>query len=104
MILVDTTVWVEHIRYGLDEMVDLLNDNRVYQHELVTLELSCWTPPNRDLFFTSMDKLPKLQAVSAAYVVQFIQLNKLYGKGCGGIDMSLLACVVISGAKLGQSH
>lgn len=100
MILADTTVWVEHIRYGVDDLVDLLNDNRVYQHKLVTLELACWTPPDRNLFFTSMGKLPTIQAVGAEYVVQFIHINKLYGKGCGGTDMSLLACTVISGAKL----
>ena len=100
MILVDTTVWVEHIRYGVDDLVDLLNDNRVCQYELVKLELACWTPPNRNLFFISMEKLPTIQAVSAEYVVRFIHLNKLYGRGCGGIDMSLLACAVISAAKL----
>lgn len=47
-----------------------------------------------------MNNLPKVQAVSTEHVVRFIQLNKLYGKGCGGIDSALLACAAISGAKL----
>jgi predicted nucleic acid-binding protein len=41
MILVDTSVWIDHFRRTNAGLVDLLRENRVFVHPMVVGELAC---------------------------------------------------------------
>ena len=100
MILADTSVWVDFVRYGFPMMDELLSKNLICAHELVRVELTLWTPPNRDIFLTQYCTLEAISSIYPDQVCNFVNLNKFYGRGCGAVDMSLLASCAVHGAKL----
>jgi len=86
MVLVDTSVWVEHIRNGLPELEGLLRLGNVVIHELVMMELSLWTPPNREIFLADLSALPYAKLTLTP---KMIDSYALYGRGCGYVDSTL---------------
>ncbi len=101
MILVDTSVWVDHLRSGNPRLTELLEQNRVLMHPMVLGELACGNLQNRRQLLQLWQSLDVLQAVSHDEALYFIEHNGLMGKGIGYIDAHLLASVaLIAGAKL----
>lgn len=101
-VLVDTSVWVEHFRKANATLVELLETDSVLNHPMVTAELACGTPPQpRAQTLHSIGLLRSCKQATLREVVDFIEQQRIYGKGCGLIDMCLLASTLITpNAKL----
>lgn len=96
-ILIDTSVWVGHFRKRNDELVRLIQMDAVSTHSMVLLELACGTPPSpRQQTLRDIALLHKVKEATTAEVMWLIENEKLYGMGCGMVDISLLASVLIS--------
>jgi len=101
-VLVDTSVWVDHFRRSNAVLTELMALDRVLTHPFVVGELACGTPPAPRLR-TLSDMALLLPANQAApdEVRDFIEREKLFGLGCGWIDLTLLASTLITqGAQL----
>lgn len=101
-VLVDTSVWVDHFRNGNDALADLIELDLTLTHPMVIGEIACGTPPApRMQTLASIDLLQPCNQASPSEVIEFIEREKLYGLGCGWVDMSLLASTLITpGAEL----
>lgn len=96
-ILVDTSVWIDHFRNGNDVLVELILQDRVLTHPMVILELACGTPPEpRKQTLNEIGMLQMTKQSSYSEVLDFIEREKLFGQGCGLVDMSLLASTLIT--------
>jgi predicted nucleic acid-binding protein len=97
MVLVDTSVWVQHFRYGSENLDKLLSNDQVLSHPLVLLEIACGSPPaprNRTLAY--IGKLQIAKTASASEVMNLIETKNLYDSGCGAVDVLLLASTLIT--------
>lgn len=100
MVLVDTSVWVEHFRRGLPELARLLDAGSVVCHPFVLGELACGNLRNRREILELLQTLCRCPAATHEEVLSFIEANHLMGHGLGYIDMHLLACAKLSGLSL----
>ena len=100
MLLVDTSVWVEHLRNGTPALEGALNDGQVVCHPFIIGELACGNLKNRSHILSLLDTLPKAQLADHEEVMQFIETNRLMGKGLGYIDIHLLASAVLTNVPL----
>ena len=98
MILVDTSVWIDHLRAGDEELVALLNESRVLMHPFVLGELACGTLSNRDKVLALLKDLPTATVATDEEVLFFIERHTLMGRGIGYVDAHLLAAVELTGA------
>lgn len=98
-VLVDTSVWVDHFRRNNAALIDLLLADRVLAHPMVLLELACGTPPQpRQRTLGDIAQLQSSQQASQREVLELIEREKLYGLGCGLVDLVLLASTLITPA------
>lgn len=96
-VLVDTSVWVDHFRNGNDTLVDLIDLDLVLIHPMVIAELACGTPPApRVRTLDDLSLLRQCEQVSLGEIRHFIERERLYGLGCGLVDMALLASTLIT--------
>jgi predicted nucleic acid-binding protein len=100
MILVDTSVWVDHLRYDNPRLVQLLNSNQVLCHPFVVGELACGILKNRTELLTLLSQLPQAALAAETEVLFFIEQRNLMGRGIGYIDSLLLASVCLDGSVL----
>lgn len=100
MILVDTSVWVFHLRQGNSKLEQLLNDGDVLCHPFIMGELACGNIKNRAEILSLLRTLPKADFLDEEEILLFIEKNNLMGKGFGLIDIHLLASARLSGAPL----
>ena len=100
-VLVDTSVWVRHFREADIHLQELLVQDSVLMHPLVHAELACGTPPapRADTLAALAMLRPSLEA-SIPETLAFLEKNKLFGKGCGLVDLSLLASTLITPGAL----
>ena len=94
-VLVDTSVWVDHLRSGDSDLTDLLNNNRVLIHPMVIGELACGNLNNRSSLMTLWMSLNSLMPASHDEVLYFIEHQRLMGKGIGYVDVHLLASITL---------
>lgn len=101
-VVVDTSVWVDHFRNRNDALVNLMVSDQALTHPMVLVELACGTPPApRARTLGDIGLLRPANQASLAEVMSFIEREKLYGVGCGLVDVSLLASTLITpGAQL----
>lgn len=98
-VLVDTSVWVDHFRRGNAALVALLQADLALTHPMVLLELACGTPPQpRQRTLGDIAQLQSSQQASQREVLELIERERLYGQGCGLVDMVLLASTLITPA------
>jgi predicted nucleic acid-binding protein len=95
LILVDTSVWVDHLRRGNPQMVRLLELNMVFLHPSVIGELACGNLKNRGLLSALAD-LSQVVLATDAEVLEFLERHKLYGRGVGWVDLHLLASAILT--------
>ena len=93
MILVDSSVWVDHLRHGDQRLVTLLRASQVLTHPFVIGEIALGSLKNRDTILGSLTGLPKAATATDEEVQKFIESNALFGLGIGYIDAHLLAAV-----------
>lgn len=95
-VLVDTSVWVDHFRHRNDPLVKLLERDLVVMHPLVLGEIACGTPPQRSQTLLDLDSLQQSQQASIREVMDFVERERLFGLGCGLIDLTLLASTLMT--------
>lgn len=97
MILVDSSVWVDHLRTSEPALAELLNSAQVLIHPFVVGELACGNLRNRNAVLSLLQDLPTAPAATDEEVLFFIERHGLMGKGIGYIDAHLLAAVSLTG-------
>jgi len=100
MILVDTSVWIDHLRHGEAELVAALQQSQIMVHPFVVGELACVNLKNRSQLLSLLESLPAATKASDAEVRAFIDQHALMGRGIGYIDVHLCASARLSGAQL----
>jgi len=96
MVLIDTSVWVLHLREGNIGLKRLLNDGDVVCHPFIIGELACGNLKNRYEILSFLQALPLATQVEHEDVMQFVENYRLMGKGLGYIDMHLLASALVT--------
>jgi predicted nucleic acid-binding protein len=100
VILVDTSVWVDHLRSHDANLGRLLEDGTIQIHPFVIGELACSGLTNRAAVLDLLQNLPAATVAEADEVLNFIAGHKLYGRGVGYVDVHLLASAAIDGVRL----
>lgn len=95
-VLVDTSVWVDHLRSRDQKLVQMLSTNDVVIHEDVIGELSCGNLQNRSSILKYLTSLPQIPSLQRAKVLASIKSRNWSGKGIGLIDATLLQSVIDS--------
>jgi predicted nucleic acid-binding protein len=96
VILVDTSVWVDHFRTANRRLAELLELDQVLCHPFVVGELACGNLRRRAEVLSLLAELPHLPALATEDVLTFIDGHRLKGKGLGWVDVHLLAAAVVS--------
>ena len=101
MILVDTSVWIDHLRFRNAGLVQALNNAMVLCHPFVIGEIALGRVKDRDLVLDSLTDLPTSVVATDAEVRRMIVRFSLFGLGVGYVDAHLLASVRLTpGATL----
>jgi hypothetical protein len=100
MILVDTSVWVAHLRHGTTGLEALLDDGRVLCHPFIIGELACGNLSNRSEILSLLQALPSALRAEHKELLDFIESHRLMGKGLGYIDVHLLASALLTNVPL----
>jgi predicted nucleic acid-binding protein len=100
MILVDTSVWIDHFRQGNNRLVDLLRSGQVFTHEFVIGELACGSLPDRANTLANLIALPCLPNVPFEESLAAIDRLKLVSIGIGFVDACLLSTALVSRSLL----
>ncbi len=97
MILVDTSVWVEHLRAGTPALAAALEQGAVSMHPFVLGELACGNLKNRGEVLRLLGELPGAPIATDLEALNLIERRALAGRGIGYIDVHLLASVALAG-------
>jgi predicted nucleic acid-binding protein len=98
--LVDTSVWVDHLRRANGRLAGLLDEGNVLSHPFVIGELACGNLGHRDEILALLAALPEAPVAHHAEVLDLVSSRKLYGQGLGWIDMHLMASALLAGSSL----
>lgn len=96
MILVDTSVWIDHLRSSEAHLSGLLNEGRVCMHPHVLGEIALGSLTNRATVLESMRDLPQAAVATEDEVFRFIKTHTLFGLGTGYTDAHLLAAAKLT--------
>ena len=100
MILVDTSVWVEHLKHTSAELIALLEDDQVLTHSFVIGELALSGLINREEILDLLEVLPRATEASHQEALEVVHRWSLDGRGIGWVDTHLLAAALLSDARL----
>ena len=100
MILVDTSIWVSHLRQSSRQLEKLLMNAEVMCHPFIIGELACGNLKNRDEIISLLQSLPMAPAVEFDEFLFFIDRNHMVGQGVGFVDVHLLASAQLAGVLL----
>ena len=95
-ILVDTNVWIDHLRTTEPVLVDLLERDQVCVHQSVITELALGNLKDRSIFLGALERLLIVRNVDDQGVRHFIEERRLWGRGLSAVDVALLASVVVT--------
>jgi predicted nucleic acid-binding protein len=99
-VLVDTSVWVDHLRATDAHLSLLLEHGRVLCHPFVIGELACGNLKNRAEILAALSELPAAATIDFDEFMHFVDQNRLHGVGLGFVDINLLAAALLSDATL----
>ena len=100
MILVDTSVWVDHFREGNPRLTELLNNQEVLIHPFVVGELSLGMLKNRTQILELLSRLPQAPIAEHEEVMAAVAKHSLFGVGIGWVDAHLVASSLIASVGL----
>jgi len=95
MILVDTTVWIDHLRKSEPGLQNLLENTQVATHSLVRLELALGSIANRETVLAELAKLPQAPVADTDDLFHLVGARKLERRGIGVTDLHLLASALL---------
>jgi predicted nucleic acid-binding protein len=100
VILVDTSVWINHLRTPSKVLAQLLDLEQVLIHPFVVGELACGNLANRKEIIALLHALPFAPKADDDEILFFVERHKLMGRGLGLVDVHLLASTTIGGASI----
>ena len=100
MILVDTSIWVDHLRVADRQLTGLLLEEGVLCHPFVVGELACGALRRRREILGLLQDLPQAPVVDQQEVLAFVDAHALMGSGLGWVDVHLLASAALAGQRL----
>ena len=95
-VLVDSSVWAGHFKQRNDHLVALLEEGAVVCHPYIVGEMACGTPPTRKAVIGLLSELESAPVATQEEFLAMMDARQLYGRGCGFVDMSLLASALLS--------
>ena len=98
--LVDTSVWIDHLRRGNENLASLLRAAQVHCHPFVIGELACGNLRRRQEIIALLKNLPEVPLAENGEVLVFVEAHGLMGSGIGWVDAHLLAAAAISNSAL----
>ncbi|MGD1015078.1 MAG: type II toxin-antitoxin system VapC family toxin [Roseiarcus sp.] len=96
MVLVDTSIWIDHLRRGDAKLARMLDEAKVLTHPFIIGEIALGNLRARDGILTAIDRLPKANVASDSEILHFIAAHSLWGLGIGLVDAHLLASVLLT--------
>jgi predicted nucleic acid-binding protein len=96
LILADTSVWIDYLRSGNEELQNLLEQGQIVIHPLLIAELALGSLRERARTLALLDRLPQVQVAQMNEVRMAIEARRLYNLGIGLIDAHLIASVLIN--------
>jgi len=96
VILVDTSIWIDHLHRGDDALAALLARDEVLTHPFIIGELALGSLRRRDFVLRALYRLPGANVARHDEVMQMITREKLSGLGIGYIDVHLIAATRIT--------
>jgi len=100
MTLVDTSIWIDHIRRSDSRLIALLDADLVCMHPWVLGEIACGNIADRSNWLYLLGSLPCVPVATDEEVLFFIERHRISGKGVGYLDMHLLAATTLASLKL----
>lgn len=100
MVLVDTSIWVSHLRKSDSHLKALLLDGSVVCHPFIIGELACGWIKNRTEVISLLQALPMAEVVEQDEFLEFVERNDLMDIGLGFVDVNLLASAIVMGVPL----
>jgi predicted nucleic acid-binding protein len=94
--LVDTSVWIDHLRTGDAHLACLLEQGAVLMHPFVVGEMACGSLANRSSILELLQNLPVSVVAETEEVLGYIERHTLYGRGIGYVDIHLLTSVALT--------
>ena len=95
MILVDTSVWIDHLRKPEAKLQELLHNDEVVTHPLIRLELALGSIASRDKVLVDLAHLPHVPVAAIDELFRLVEIRKLYRKGIGVTDLHLVASALL---------
>ena len=99
-VLVDTSVWLDHLRSGSREMERLLDQDAVNTHPYVVGELACGNLHDRRTFLDFLGTLRPCPLLASQEVLHFLEIQKLSGLGLNWVDVNVLVSALVYGSSL----
>jgi len=96
MILIDTSIWIDHLQSGNEGLIALLNSSQVLMHPFVLGELACGNLSQRTEILALLNDLPQASVAQNEEVLFVIEQHKLMGKGIGYVDAHLLSASLLN--------
>jgi predicted nucleic acid-binding protein len=100
MILVDTSVWANHLRQPDANLQQALIDQQVLMHPFVLGEIACGNLRHRASILSDLSKLPLAVSAENYEVLALIERHRLFGKGIAWIDAHLLTSALLTHCRL----
>ena len=100
MILVDSSVWIDHFRNDNKLLSILLSNGAIVMHEFILGELAIVNFKNRKVILSLLDSIPKLSKLTHDEFIYFFEQNSFYGRGVGFVDIHLLGSTKLAGVKI----
>ena len=99
-VLVDTSVWIKHLREGDQNLIRLLEQGLVACHPFIIGEIACGGIKNRFEIINLLNDLPSTEIIDHSDIMEFIESRKIMNKGIGYIDVHLLGSALVSDTPL----
>jgi len=99
-VIVDTSVWIDHLKKSVEELSVLLEEGKVLSHSWVIGELATGQMRNRNAVLGNMKLLPQAKEATLEELLDLVEEEKLYGRGLSLTDVQILASALLSEAKI----
>lgn len=100
MVLVDTSVWIDHFRHSVPDLVTLLEDDHVLVHPFIVGEIACGSLRQRRATISLLRLLPPAPIATDTEAFALLETEQLWGRGIGWVDLHLIASARLASASV----